>query len=86
MKEIEDEKLTKEEVSLIAIMESLNMMGVVVAQHNSVLLALLDWADEKGFKVPNWTTKEDVEKNSKLVEECVKKIETLYGQRETDKS
>lgn len=79
MKEEKDRELRPEDL-----LDTIAQLTVAVQTQNDVLLVLLDQLD---VKVPDWKTKDDVEKAvGPKIEMCVKTIREIYGPSKADKS
>lgn len=88
MEEQTDRTMPKEELQIRLLTENVTALTYTVQMQNAVILALVqNMKDQHGFKVPDWKDKEEVEKElGGILEKCAKKVDELYGQRETDKS
>lgn len=90
MQEVTDRTASKKEQADIALKimsQNIAILTYTVQQQNSVLLAMMGFLKKQGFEVPDWESIEELEKDvSGVVDACIKKVESLNGQRETDKS
>ena len=87
-KEQTDKEFTPDDINMMAITETLTALTYTIQAQNAVILTLLHNAKrDPNFAIPDWESKEQVDAElGKTLSDCIDKVNTLYGQRETDKS
>lgn len=80
-------KQAEELDDLIWVTSSVAQLTEATKAINDVLLILLYNMKKHGFEMPDWKTKDDVEKSiGGDIQDCINKIREIYGPSETDKS
>lgn len=71
------------ELDLRTMADTIVMLSAAIQTQNDVLLTLLHNLD---LKIPDWKTKEELEKDvGPKVQACVKAVRKVYGRSEADK-
>lgn len=88
MKEETDKALPEDAINFRLLTENIAALTYTIQAQNAVILALLHNAKrDPNFDIPKWDNKEEVEKElGSTLDECIKKVNELYGLGKTDKS